>query len=129
MLQPNPGPERGPPDHPHPRNGKPPLPGGDALRDSPNSAPLPRVTVPLGRTVITANAAAVLAESDVLRALFRHSTGDWGNLCPEDRAPNDGALIEGTRLLSSYRSQTGIVFWIITEADRSLTTVLLPEDY
>lgn len=101
----------------------------DALRDSPSLLQIRRLRVSLGQVVITANAASTLQDEDVLIALHRHSTGDWGNLCPEDRTANEGALINGTRLLSSYRSKTGIAFWIITEADRSLTTVLLPADY
>ncbi len=84
---------------------------------------------PLGQTVITAKAASVLADSDILAALSRHVRGDWGELEEHDRAANDRALVEGTRILSAYRSSTGVRFWIITEWDRSITTLLLPEDY
>ncbi|MGE3308453.1 MAG: hypothetical protein AB7O66_00670 [Limisphaerales bacterium] len=83
----------------------------------------------LGHTVITATAAAVLPDHEVRAALARHVRGDWGNLGAEDWASNDRALVEGTRLLSAYCSQAGIRFWIISEWDRSITTVLLPEDY
>lgn len=62
-------------------------------------------------------------------ALPRHYAGDWGEVCPEDRAANERALIENTRLVSVYRTQAGVKFWIMTEWDRSLTTILLPEDY
>jgi len=62
-------------------------------------------------------------------ALQRHVAGDWGELDEEDKKANDGALQTGERLLSAYQSATGTKFWIITEADRSVTTVLLPEDY
>jgi hypothetical protein len=62
-------------------------------------------------------------------ALARHVSGDWGDVGEEDRLANEEALRDGTRLLSVYRSATGIRFWIITEADRAQTTVLLPEDY
>lgn len=82
----------------------------------------------LGDTVITANANAILDPIDVAQSLARHARGDWGELCPEDVALNQRALKSGDRLLSVYQSR-GETFWIITEADRSVTTVLLPEDY
>jgi hypothetical protein len=84
---------------------------------------------PLGRTVVTTNAASVLADSDIVAALSRHVRGDWGELDKHDRAANDRALVDGGRILSAYQSSNGIRFWIITEWDRSVTTVLLPEDY
>ncbi|MFD2112545.1 hypothetical protein [Thiorhodococcus fuscus] len=61
--------------------------------------------------------------------LQRHVQGDWGDLTTEDFEANRLALREGFRLLSSYRISDGVKVWIITEADRSVTTVLLPEDY
>jgi len=60
--------------------------------------------------------------------LARHATGDWGDLCAFDRRQNERALRVGERIFSSYESPAGKV-WIITEADRSITTILLPEDY
>ena len=54
---------------------------------------------------------------------------DWGNLCEADRKQNDWALKNGERLLSSYRASNGTKFWIITEWDRSYTTILLPSEY
>ncbi len=84
---------------------------------------------PLGRLVATPNAVNSLTHDDTLNALNRHRSGDWGDVCEEDRQANDRALIEDTRLLSVYHSIAGVKFWIITEADRSATTVLLPEDY
>lgn len=84
---------------------------------------------PLGRTLITANALETLATEDVHSALARHARCDWGDLCPEDSDANDDAVWSGGRLLSSYHDRTGENFWIITEADRSATTVLLPDDY
>jgi hypothetical protein len=63
-----------------------------------------------------------------MTALRRHACGDWGDLCPEDTLANEEALRDGDRLLSAY-GQGELRFWIITEADRSVTTVLLPEDY
>jgi len=61
--------------------------------------------------------------------LERHAAGDWGELPPEDRAANDDALKHGDRLFSSYKHRSKGELWIITEADRSVTTALLPEDY
>ncbi len=86
-------------------------------------------TFPLGRVVATANALDTLSEQDVHDALLRHAAADWGELDEEDRRANDLSLEHGGRLLSAYRSQDGTRFWIITEHDRSATTVLLPEDY
>lgn len=83
----------------------------------------------LGHLYITANALQVLTELDTREALRRHMSGDWGDVGEEDWKWNDVALENGTRLLSSYRSAKGEKFWIITEADRLSTTILLPEDY
>jgi hypothetical protein len=60
--------------------------------------------------------------------LARHATGDWGELCAFDRQQNAVALCTGQRVLSSYPVGEGKI-WIITEADRSVTTILLPEEY
>jgi hypothetical protein len=86
------------------------------------------VLFPLGETVITANASLQLNTEEVLSALQRHASGDWGDLCPEDMQTNDDALRYGGRLFSAYGSGSHR-FWVITESDRSVTTVLLPEDY
>lgn len=83
----------------------------------------------LGQTVITAGAYEKLNHYEVLSALIRHSTGDWGDVCEEDKLSNDQAVEEGLRILSSYRTKDGTKFWIITEWDRSVTTVLLPSEY
>lgn len=85
--------------------------------------------VPLGQTVATPAALDLLTQADIVTALRRHSTGDWGEVDDHDRAANDDALRSGERLLSVYRSANGTTFWVITEADRSVTTVLLPDDY
>jgi len=82
----------------------------------------------LGQVVITPNALEKLKSDDILNALNRHIIADWGELDDEDRQTNDEALQIGSRLLSAYRSGH-TKFWIITEADRSSTCVLLPEDY
>ncbi len=84
---------------------------------------------PLGQIVATRNALGPLSEADITNALNRHASRDWGDLDPEDAAANDRAMIEGERLLSAYHTPDGTKFWIITEWDRSYTTVLLPEDY
>lgn len=85
----------------------------------------------LGRVVFKANVVAQIDSIDLLYALERHKAGDWGDVDAHDAAINDLALQPGTegRLLSVYHDANGTKFWIITEADRSVTTVLLPEDY
>ncbi|MEI6195349.1 MAG: hypothetical protein WCS42_13575 [Verrucomicrobiota bacterium] len=82
-----------------------------------------------GQIVATPNVLAQLTQDDILRGLARHQAGDWGDLDTDDRKENDRALEKGSRLLSAYRAENGVKFWIITEADKSSTTVLLPEDY
>lgn len=83
----------------------------------------------LGNMAITSGALRTVDASDVHAAIGRHRRGDWGDVGPEDWKENDEALKEGRRLLSSYKDRQGIKFWIITEYDRSLTTILLPEEY
>jgi hypothetical protein len=83
----------------------------------------------LGQIVITRGARAAIPNEEVLAALKRHAAGDWGELDSEDREANEQALRDGSRLLSVYRSATGVKFYVITEHDRSLTTILLPEEY
>lgn len=86
--------------------------------------------VELGCVVTTPGALEALDELDMVRALRRHRAGDWGDLHREDWQQNDAAVEEGRKLLSRYHSPDGgRTFWIITEADRSVTTVLLPEEY
>lgn len=84
---------------------------------------------PMGRLVATPNALEHIPNPDIMAALQRHLTGDWGDVDDHDREENVLSLKAGFRLLSVYRSAKGVKFWIITEADRSATTVLLPEDY
>ena len=90
---------------------------------------IPVAVFRLGRIVATPNALQSITQDDILTGIRRHQAGDWGNLTDDDRAANDRALVEGMRLLSAYNAANGTRFWIITEADRSVTTVLLPEDY
>ena len=83
----------------------------------------------LGSLLITSSAQLKLDPADVLEAIHRHAVGDWGELDDEDKAENELSLKEGFRILSAYTDRNNTKFWIITEADRSATTVLLPEDY
>lgn len=88
------------------------------------------VLFPLGQCVITANAKDTLHPVDVKLALDRHVSGDWGDELSEfDRKENELALKQGHRLFSVYRDRASVKFYIITEHDRSVTTILLPEDY
>lgn len=85
----------------------------------------------LGQTVITIGAKEALEESNQLPNEFikRHVSGDWGFVCKQDAEENDFSLKNGYRLLSAYKTAKGEKLWIITEADRSVTTILLPSDY
>lgn len=85
----------------------------------------------LGQVVSTPGALQALKQNDQTAAEFigRHLLGDWGHLCPEDWQANEEAVEQGLRLLSAYRLEDGTKIWIITEADRSATTLLLPEEY
>jgi hypothetical protein len=85
----------------------------------------------LGVIVATPAAIAQLQREDIegFPYLVRHARCDWGDMDAEDKARNDRALIEGTRLMSAYRLPSGDKIWVITEADRSATTILLPDDY
>ena len=85
--------------------------------------------VPLGQVVATANAARTLPQDEIVVALRRHASGDWGDVDEEDHESNDKAFQHDDRLLSVYHTSGGTKFWIITEWDRSVTTILLPEDY
>ncbi len=88
-----------------------------------------RSLFPLGTLVITARAGEQVAPDDVGRALIRHGNGDWGDVSEEDCAANDRAFDYNERIKSVWRNREGVAFWIITEADRNATTVLLPDDY
>ena len=82
-----------------------------------------------GRVVVTDNAAQRLSQDDVVTALCRHWRGDRGDFAGLGKANNNPARLRGCRLLSAYRSAEGLRFWVITEADGALTSVLLPEDF
>jgi hypothetical protein len=83
---------------------------------------------PLGQLVVTSNAIARLTPEEIADGIIRHARGDWGDISPNDAAENELSLREGLRLLSAY-GKGDRRFWIITEADRSATTVLLPAEY
>ena len=84
---------------------------------------------PSGKIVATPGVLALAERGlDLLEYLQRHLNGDWGDLCEEDKAENLFSLKHGLRLLSAYNTPFGVL-WIITEADRSVTTFLLPEEY
>lgn len=90
-----------------------------------------RPLFPLGRLLSTPGALAACTEARVqpLTYIARHVTGDWGELPPEDVQSNEIALKRGGRLFSGYTLPTSERLWVITEADRSATTLLLPQEY
>jgi hypothetical protein len=84
----------------------------------------------MGNLYITPNAKESLDPFDVGRGLMRHVTGDWGDMDRHDQEANRQALFDGGRIFSAFWSVVGCKrFWVITEADRASTTVLMPEDY
>jgi hypothetical protein len=87
--------------------------------------------LPLGKVVATPAALSALeaAKQGSLALLRRHACGDWGEVCAEDAQENDLSVDRGFRILSAYTLSTGVKVWVITEADRSSTCILLPEEY
>ncbi len=85
-------------------------------------------TFSAGRIVIAPGALSELSEDEAMTGLARHLAGDWGDLDESDWKKNDAALQLGRRLFSRYVTPGGTRFWIITEHDRSVTTILLPRD-
>jgi hypothetical protein len=85
----------------------------------------------LGRTIATPDALRALAQQGItpLFLLKRHASGDWGDVPPDDAQANHVALKSGSRVFSSYHIGPNARIWIITEADRSVTTLLLPSEY
>jgi hypothetical protein len=111
--------------------------GRDGRRREPDAEPgkeYPPVAVsplfPLGRVVATVGATEALAEAGQLphEFLARHCIGDWGDLDEHDRTVNDEAVLSFGRILSAYALSNDERIWIITEADRSATTILLPDE-
>jgi len=97
-----------------------------------NSDPTPvMVWFSLGQVVATPGALDLLdrTATNALDLLIRHQTGDWGSVPPEDAEENLQSISSGCRILSSYYLNDSERLWIITEADRSVTTLLLPDDY
>ena len=90
-----------------------------------------KVLFDLGQTFMTIGAREALEESNQLpnEFLARHQSGDWGIVGNEDWKENDFSVKEGFRILSAYKTSKGEKLWVITESDRSSTTMLLPEEY
>ena len=90
-----------------------------------------RLLFSLGQIVATPGALEALTphEGLGLKLLMRHVSGDWGNVNREDAAQNDLSAKQGFRILSSYTTPDSTKIWIITESDRSVTTLLLPSEY
>jgi hypothetical protein len=96
----------------------------DMMHDTP-------ITFTLGNVVVTPGALTALEASGqhYLTLLSRHARGDWGDICAQDREENARSVREGHRLLSAYTLRNGQRLWIITASDRSVTTILLPQEY
>ena len=82
-----------------------------------------------GEIYTTQGVLAATTAFEITKALARHLSGDWGEICAEDATTNEDAVDGSGQLMSVYTSASGIVYWVITEADRSVTTFLLPDDY
>ena len=91
----------------------------------------PQVLFELGQVFLTSGAQEALQESNQHPIIFlaKHQNGDFGDVCEEDRRENKLSIKEGFRILSSYKTSLGVKVWVITEADRSATTLLLPSEY
>lgn len=83
----------------------------------------------LGDVVLTSGALGKLKQTDVKIAIARHGNGDWGELEPAERRENDERVEKGGALAPIYRDTKGVRFYVLTESDRSTTTVLVPEEY
>jgi hypothetical protein len=86
---------------------------------------------PLGQVVATRNVLKALTKAgvDPAQLLARHQSGDWGQVCAADARENERSLRHGWRVLSNYTLRTGAKVWLLIESDRSVTTILKPEDY
>jgi hypothetical protein len=84
---------------------------------------------PLGAIVATPSILDLLTATEIFKLLDRHSAGDWGDLCDSDKKMNDKALISNDKLFSAYVTSTRKKVWIVTEASRSVTTIMLPSEY
>ncbi len=92
---------------------------------------MPEPRFPLGQTVATPGALEALStnKQSPFEFFIRHGTGDWGDLDPDDKAENERSIKDEVRILSAYVLHDGTRIYVITEADRSATTILLPEEY
>ncbi|MEJ7862727.1 MAG: hypothetical protein WKF90_13945 [Pyrinomonadaceae bacterium] len=90
-----------------------------------------KVLFPLGQIFLTIGAREALEDSNQTPSEFiaRHQTGDYGDICEDDRRENELSVKEGFRILSAYKTSQDVKIWVITEADRSSSTLLLPEEY
>ena len=90
-----------------------------------------QIVLSLGAVVATPGALKALeaAGTSPSELLDRHVAGDWGDVCEDDRELNNQAVADGSRILSAYTLSSGVKIWIITEADRSSTCILLPDEY
>ena len=90
-----------------------------------------KVLFDLGQTFMTIGAREALEESNQTANEFlaRHQSGDYGDICEDDRKENEFSVKKGFRILSAYKTKLSEKIWIITELDRSSTTILLPEEY
>jgi hypothetical protein len=86
---------------------------------------------PLGQLLSTPGALEAMEQAgQIPMDLFRrHQQGDWGEVCHDDKQANEQAIDAEERLLSAYTLKSGVKVWVITEADRSVTTILLPDEY
>lgn len=106
----------------------------EEVKPEPERIPETGYKFPLGQTVMTRGVADKVATDPafaafILESLKRHASGDWGDLCEDDKKENEYALGKYLRLFSSYEKKGLPKIWIITEADRSVTTTLFPEEY
>ena len=89
------------------------------------------IRFPVGRVVATPGALRAFEKAEQLPAAFldRHVHGDWGDVPEADKQANERSVEQGLRILSAYTTSAGDKIWILTEADRSATTLMLPEEY
>lgn len=81
------------------------------------------------QVAVTRGAEAALTPDDLINGLIRHFQGDWGAIDESERARNEQSLLTGARLFSRFVSEYGVTYWLVTEPDRCLTTILLPDEH
>ena len=87
------------------------------------------IRFPTGEVRATTAALANISMEKLIHLVNRHIRGDWGDTCEEDREQNDISVVEGKRILAVYKYNDDTTIWIITEWDRSVTTILFPHEY